>query len=214
MLKLVNLSKSYSDKVIFKDFNLEINDSEFVSIKGQSGSGKTTLINILSMLDSEYSGDYYIDEIDVKLLKNKDFNNTRLKYFSLIFQEYNLISYLTAYENVILPLKLQNISIDDAYISELFSKFNLEKEKNKIVSNLSGGEAQRVSIIRALVTKPKYILADEPTSALDDKNTKIIMDYFKQINYYYKIGIIMVTHSNNLDSYFDKIIRIDDYEQD
>ena len=214
MLKLVNLSKSYSDKVIFKDFNLEINDSEFVSIKGQSGSGKTTLINILSMLDSEYSGDYYIDEIDVKLLKNKDFNNTRLKYFSLIFQEYNLISYLTAYENVILPLKLQNISIDDAYISELFSKFNLEKEKNKIVSNLSGGEAQRVSIIRALVTKPKYILADEPTGALDDKNTKIIMDYFKQINYYYKIGIIMVTHSNNLDSYFDKIIRIDDYEQD
>lgn len=214
MLKLVNLSKSYSDKVIFKDFNLEINDSEFVSIKGQSGSGKTTLINILSMLDSEYSGDYYIDEIDVKLLKNKEFNNTRLKYFSLIFQEYNLISYLTAYENVILPLKLQNRSIDDAYISELFSKFNLEKEKNKIVSNLSGGEAQRVSIIRALVTKPKYILADEPTGALDDKNTKIIMDYFKQINYYYKIGIIMVTHSNNLDSYFDKIIRIDDYEQD
>jgi len=214
MLKLVNLSKSYSDKVIFKDFNLEINDSEFVSIKGQSGSGKTTLINILSMLDSEYSGDYYIDEIDVKLLKNKDFNNTRLKYFSLIFQEYNLISYLTAYENVILPLKLQNRSIDDAYISELFSKFNLEKEKNKILSNLSGGEAQRVSIIRALVTKPKYILADEPTGALDDKNTKIIMDYFKQINYYYKIGIIMVTHSNNLDSYFDKIIRIDDYEQD
>lgn len=212
MLKLVNINKRYEDKIIFKDFSLDISNNDFMAIKGQSGSGKTTLINILSMLDSDYDGEYYIDDTLVKNISKKEFQKTRLEYFSLIFQQFNLIDYLSAIDNVILPLKLQNKEIDQNFIDELFERFNLTGEKNQIARFLSGGEKQRISIIRALVTRPKYILADEPTGSLDDDNTKAIMDYFKQICFDFNIGIIMVTHSNNLDHYFDRIVRIDKHD--
>lgn len=212
MLKLVNINKRYEDKIIFKDFSLDISNNDFMAIKGQSGSGKTTLINILSMLDSDYDGEYYIDDTLVKNISKKEFQKTRLEYFSLIFQQFNLIDYLSAIDNVILPLKLQNKEIDQNFIDELFERFNLTGEKNQIARFLSGGEKQRISIIRALVTRPKYILADEPTGSLDDDNTKAIMDYFKQICVDFNIGIIMVTHSNNLDHYFDRIVRIDKHD--
>lgn len=212
MLKLVNLNKRYKDKVIFNNFSIEISNNSFIAIKGQSGSGKTTLINILSMLDSDYNGEYYVDETLVKNLSEKEFQKVRLEYFSLIFQEFNLINYLSAKDNVILPLKLQNKKIDHHFIDDLFEKFNMKDQIDQEVRFLSGGEKQRISIIRALVTKPKYILADEPTGSLDDDNTKTIMDYFKQICSEFNIGIIMVTHSNNLDHYFDRIVRIEKYD--
>lgn len=212
MLKLGNLNKRYKDRIIFENFNIEISNNSFIAIKGQSGSGKTTLINILSMLDSDYNGEYYVDETLVKNLSEKEFQKVRLEYFSLIFQEFNLINYLSAKDNVILPLKLQNKKIDHHFIDDLFEKFNMKDQMDQEVRFLSGGEKQRISIIRALVTKPKYILADEPTGSLDDDNTKTIMDYFKQICSEFNIGIIMVTHSNNLDHYFDRIVRIEKYD--
>lgn len=212
MLKLGNLNKRYKDRIIFENFNIEISNNSFIAIKGQSGSGKTTLINILSMLDSDYNGEYYVDETLVKNLSEKEFQKVRLEYFSLIFQEFNLINYLSAKDNVILPLKLQNKKIDHHFIDDLFEKFNMKDQMDQEVRFLSGGEKQRISIIRALVTKPKYILTDEPTGSLDDDNTKTIMDYFKQICSEFNIGIIMVTHSNNLDHYFDRIVRIEKYD--
>ncbi|MCR5705585.1 MAG: ABC transporter ATP-binding protein [Acholeplasmatales bacterium] len=205
MLELKGINKSYKDKQIFQNYDLKIDDGEMIAIKGQSGSGKTTLIRILSLMDNDFSGEYLIDGIDVSNIKNR--NKIRIDNFSVVYQNYNLIEYLTAYENVSLALKLAKRKIDNQLIDELFEKYNLKDVKNKVAGTLSGGEAQRVAIIRALVTKPKYIIADEPTGNLDEINTKIVMDSFKEINKN-GVGIVMVTHSNELDSYFDRIIKV------
>lgn len=211
MLKVVNLNKKYSEKQIYSNFNLEIKDGEMIAIKGASGSGKTTLIRILSMQDREFDGEYYVDDNKVSDLRDKDYNKFRLENMSVIFQDYNLIEYLSVYENIILPLKFNHKSIDKDYINELLEKFKMSDLATKKVSLISGGEAQRTAIIRAIVMKTKYIFADEPTGNLDDKNTKEVMGMLSEAKKN-NVTIVMVTHSNQLDDYFDRIIRINLYD--
>lgn len=208
MLKMVNLFKNYKEKIVYNNYDICIEDGEMIAIKGNSGSGKTTLIRILSMQDRNYRGQYFVDDMEVSEFNEKKYNDFRLKKMSVIFQNYNLINYMTVFQNIVLPLKFNHISYLESDIERILEEFNMLDIKDKRVDKISGGEAQRTAIIRALVMNTKYIFADEPTGNLDDVNTKLVMDMLKTAQ---QSGhtIIMVTHSNQLDNYFDRIIRIE-----
>jgi putative ABC transport system ATP-binding protein len=178
MIQLSNLSKIYklNDRpfAVLEDINVRINQGEFVSIIGESGSGKSTLLNILGLLDTFDSGDYFLNGINIKKSNEKEAASLRNKYFGFIFQDFNLIPFKNAVENVSLPLLHTNLSIREA---EDKSRDYLDlvglgdKFKNK-PGELSGGQQQRVAIARALVNSPKVIIADEPTGALDQNTSK------------------------------------------
>jgi putative ABC transport system ATP-binding protein len=199
MIQLSNLSKIYklNDRpfAVLEDINVRINQGEFVSIIGESGSGKSTLLNILGLLDTFDSGDYFLNGINIKKSNEKEAASLRNKYFGFIFQDFNLIPFKNAVENVSLPLLHTNLSIREA---EDKSRDYLDlvglgdKFKNK-PGELSGGQQQRVAIARALVNSPKVIIADEPTGALDQNTSKEIMNLLEQLNNT-GITLVIVTH--------------------
>lgn len=201
-------SKKYGDQLIFEDTSFEILEKSFVAIKGPSGSGKSTILRILGMLE-EFDGDYFIDE---ELIDKKKLERFRKKYITYIFQSSRLIPYENAYDNIIMPLKNLKEKIDKEEILNIAKKLKIDNILNKKVESLSGGEQQRVSIARAVATKHSIILADEPTGSLDSDNVIKVMNLFKMINQEFERMIIMVTHDNHLDDYFDKIYNIEEYK--
>jgi putative ABC transport system ATP-binding protein len=195
---------------ILKDVNLKINEGEFISVMGPSGSGKSTLLNVIGMLDEFDEGEYYFLDEGVHKLKEKHRSQLYKQYIGFVFQAYHLIDELTVYENIETPLIYQNMKASErkAVVADIIDRFQIVGKKDLFPTQLSGGQQQLVGIARALVAKPKLILADEPTGNLNSKQGEEIMDLFKQLNAEDGVTIIQVTHSEKNASYGSRIIHL------
>ena len=203
MLELKHVFKKYAvnSEYILNDISLKL-DKGLISIEGSSGSGKSTLLNLLGLLDKPTKGNIYLDGKDLSRLRKKEIDYFHYKKIGFIFQNYNLIEYLTVYENV-------TITHNSKDVDKILKDLNIYKLKNKKVNKLSGGEKGRVAIARVLVQNPDILLCDEPTGALDSKTGEIIMNILKEISKT-KL-VIMVTHNHEYSvKYADRIITIKD----
>jgi ABC-type antimicrobial peptide transport system, ATPase component len=213
MIELKHISKWYQiggkPAFILKDINLTINEGEFISIMGPSGSGKSTLLNILGMLDDASEGEYYFMDQPVHTLKEKQRSQLYKQYIGFVFQAYHLIDELTIYENIETPLIYQNIKSSErkAMVADMLDRFQIVGKKDLFPTQLSGGQQQLVGIARALIAKPKLLLADEPTGNLNSKQGEEIMNLFKQLNNE-GVTIIQVTHSEKNAAYGTHIINL------
>ena len=192
------------------DVSFDVEEGEFVAIVGASGSGKSTLLHILGAVDHPTKGQVIIGGTDVYKQKEDDLAIFRRRKVGLIYQFYNLIPILNVKENITLPILLDGKKVDTNYLDELIDILGLKKRVNHLPNELSGGEQQRVSIGRALMSHPDLILADEPTGNLDSKASKEIIDLLKLSNQKYHQTIIMITHDYNLALNTDRIITIKD----
>ena len=194
---------------LLKDINLEIGEGEFVSIMGPSGSGKSTLLNVIGMLDEFNEGEYNFLHESVHKLKEKQRSSLYKQYIGFVFQAYHLIDELTVYENIETPLIYQDIKGSErkAMVADMLDRFQIVGKKDLFPTQLSGGQQQLVGIARALIAKPKLLLADEPTGNLNSKQGEEIMDLFKQLNDE-GVTIIQVTHSEKNASYGKRIIHL------
>lgn len=214
MIRLNNIYKWHNtgnNRVfILKDINLQIEQGEFISIMGPSGSGKSTLLNIIGMLDEPSEGSYRFMDQDVYTIKEKQRSELYKQNIGFVFQAYHLIDELTVYENIETPLLYQNIKTSErqAIVADILDRFNIVGKKDLFPVQLSGGQQQLVGIARALVAKPKLLLADEPTGNLNSKQGEEIMELFKKINQEDGVTIIQVTHSEKNAAYGQKIINL------
>lgn len=194
---------------LLKDINLTINEGDFVSIMGPSGSGKSTLLNVIGMLDGFDEGEYLFLHEQVHKLKEKQRSALYKQYIGFVFQAYHLIDELTVYENIETPLLYQDIKTSErkAMVADILDRFNIVGKKDLFPTQLSGGQQQLVGIARALIARPKLLLADEPTGNLNSKQGEEIMDLFTELN---KEGvtIIQVTHSEKNAEYGKRIINL------
>ncbi|MCG2617160.1 ABC transporter ATP-binding protein [Terrimonas sp. NA20] len=194
---------------LLKDINLTINEGEFVSIMGPSGSGKSTLLNIIGMLDDFNEGEYYFLHESVHKLKEKQRSDLYKRYIGFVFQAYHLIDELTVYENIETPLIYQGVKSAErkALVADILDRFQIVGKKDLFPTQLSGGQQQLVGIARALIGKPKLLLADEPTGNLNSAQGEVIMQLFNELN---KEGvtIIQVTHSEKNAAYGSRIINL------
>ena len=212
---LQNLKKSYvvnkKEHVVLKDISLTFPDKGLVSIVGKSGSGKSTLLNILMGIEKPTNGKAIFKGKDISKFSDKEFSSFHLRGIATVFQHYNLFDDLTAFENVILPLNMQGICFAKAKqkVEALFKDLNIENLMSSKTANLSGGEKQRVAILRAIITEPDVLLCDEPTGALDSKNSQEIMGILKKISK--NTLVVMVSHNTDLvEQFSDHIIHIQD----
>ena len=217
ILKVSNLSKIYGSKVIsnaLKDISFSIEDGEFVGIMGPSGSGKTTLLNLISTIDKPTSGKIILDNKEPHKLKGDDLALIRRRELGFVFQDYNLLETLTIGENIVLPLTLENIHIkeQDERLKKVSKILGIEHLLDKRTFEVSGGQAQRTAIARALINNPSIILADEPTGNLDSKAARDVMELLEKINNEDKVTTMMVTHDPVAASYCNRILFIKDGE--
>jgi ABC-type lipoprotein export system ATPase subunit len=194
---------------ILKDVDLSVKQGEFISIMGPSGSGKSTLLNIIGMLDEFNEGEYHFFHESVHKLKEKQRSALYKQYVGFVFQAYHLIDELTVYENIETPLIYQGIKTSErkAMVADILDRFNIVGKKDLFPTQLSGGQQQLVGIARALIAKPKLILADEPTGNLNSKQGEDIMNLFSELNKE-GVAIIQVTHSEKNASYGSRIINL------
>jgi len=215
-IRAVNLGKRYGSgataTVALQNVNFEVNKGEFVSIIGPSGSGKTTLLNLLGALDRPTTGKVYIDGIDVSKLPNAELAMVRNKKLGFVFQDFNLISRMSAEENVELPLLIEGVPGGERArrAKALLDRFGLGAKADRDVNKLSGGERQRVAVARALANDPALVLADEPTGNLDTKNTEVMMDFMNQLNSEFGKTVIVITHNPDVARRAKKLIAIRD----
>lgn len=214
ILKVENLKRVYgtgASKVVALDnVSFTVEKGEFVSIVGASGSGKSTLLHLIGGVDRPTSGKVFINDEDIYKLNNDDLAIFRRRQIGLIYQFYNLIPILNVMENISLPLELDGRKPDKKDLNEMIELLGLENRKSHLPSQLSGGEQQRVSIGRALITRPSLILADEPTGNLDSKASEEIVSLLKKTNKKYNQTIIMITHNLEIAKMTDRIITIED----
>ena len=194
---------------LLKDIHLSVKEGEFISIMGPSGSGKSTLLNVIGMLDEFNEGEYNFLHESVHKLKEKQRSGLYKQYIGFVFQAYHLIDELTVYENIETPLLYQNIKSSErqAMVADMLDRFNIVGKKNLFPAQLSGGQQQLVGVARALIAKPKLLLADEPTGNLNSKQGEEIMNLFKELNNE-RVTIIQVTHSDKNASYGSRIINL------
>jgi ABC-type lipoprotein export system ATPase subunit len=194
---------------LLKDIDLEVNEGEFISIMGPSGSGKSTLLNVIGMLDSFDEGEYHFLHESVHKMKERQRSALYKQYIGFVFQQYHLIDELTVYENIETPLIYQDLKTSErkAMVADMLDRFNIVGKKDLFPSQLSGGQQQLVGIARALIAKPKLLLADEPTGNLNSKQGEEIMELFKQLNNE-GVTIIQVTHSEKNAGYGSRIINL------
>ena len=213
MIELKHVSKWHNQGgnriFILKDINLSVKEGEFISIMGPSGSGKSTLLNLIGMLDNADDGEYYFQGNAVHEMKEKQRSQLYKQYIGFVFQAYHLIDELTVYENIETPLIYQDIKASErkAMVADMLDRFQIVGKKDLFPSQLSGGQQQLVGIARALIAKPKLLLADEPTGNLNSKQGEEIMELFKQLNQE-GVAIIQVTHSEKNAGYGSKIIHL------
>lgn len=214
ILKTKKLCKYYeSGENIVKavdNIDLEIKAGEFVAIIGSSGSGKSTLLHMLGGVDNPTSGEVILEGKNIYSLADEEMSELRRKKINIIYQFYNLIPTLNVKENILLPTLLGNEKYDEKYLNELIKMLGLENRTNHIPNELSGGEQQRVSIGRSLLSKPLVLLADEPTGNLDSKNSIEIMKLLLEANRRYNQTIIIVTHDDKIAHYAQRVITIKD----
>lgn len=216
ILKISNIEKYYGNKSnltkAIDDISLEVEEGEFVAIMGASGSGKTTLLNCISTIDRVTAGHILVDNLDITKLKGEKLNKYRSKELGFIFQDFNLLDTLTAYENIALALSIQNINVKEIEkrVNEVARKLDIQDVLQKYPYQMSGGQKQRVASARAIITNPKLILADEPTGALDSKSSKMLLESFNHLNQELLATILMVTHDAFSASYANRVIFIKD----
>ncbi|MBK6390327.1 MAG: ABC transporter ATP-binding protein [Saprospiraceae bacterium] len=194
---------------ILRDLSLNIEEGEFVSIMGPSGSGKTTLLNVIGMLDGFDEGEYKFLHEEVHKMKERQRTQLYKQYIGFVFQAYHLIDELTVYENIETPLLYQDVKGGErkALVGDMLDRFNIVGKKDLFPNQLSGGQQQLVGIARALIAKPKLILADEPTGNLNSKQGEEIMTIFKELNEQ-GVTIIQVTHSEKNATYGTRIVEL------
>jgi ABC-type lipoprotein export system ATPase subunit len=195
---------------LLKDINLDVQQGAFISVMGPSGSGKSTLLNIIGMLDEPSEGSYTFLDQPVYKIKEKQRSQLYKENIGFVFQAYHLIDELTVYENIETPLLYQNLKSSErqAIVADILDRFNIVGKKDLFPTQLSGGQQQLVGIARALVARPKILLADEPTGNLNSKQGEEIMALFQQINREDGVTIIQVTHSEKNAAYGNQIIHL------
>jgi putative ABC transport system ATP-binding protein len=210
MIRINTLTKIYDDKTKALDNINVILDDSFISIIGQSGSGKSTLLNIIGGIDTPTEGEVIVDDLTISNLSSDELADYRNRYIGFIFQSFYLDSSYTVIENVMVPLIIARIDKNKRIemAENALNKLGILGLKDKLSTEISGGEAQRVAIARAIVNNPKIILADEPTGNLDSKNGEIVMNLLKEISK--DRMVIMVTHNNEYTRYSDRVITISD----
>lgn len=215
MIQLKHIYKYYDSKFqrtfVLKDIDLNIAEGEFVTVMGPSGAGKSTLLNIIGMLDRQDEGDYYFLDRQVSSISEKERVEFHRNYVGFIFQVFHLIAEMTVYENIETPLvyKGVNRATRHAMIADILDRCNMVAKKDLFPAQLSGGQQQLVGIARAIIGKPKLLLADEPTGNLHSDQGRQIMDLLKNLNIE-GITIIQVTHNEEFARYGNRIMRIND----
>lgn len=218
ILKVENLQKYYGGKgnitKAIDNISFEVEEGEFIAIMGASGSGKTTLLNCISTIDTATSGKIMIDGTDITSMKNSHLSKFRREKLGFIFQDFNLLDTLTAYENIALALTIEKVNPKeiDSRVRNVAEQLNIESVLSKFPYQMSGGQKQRVASARAIVSNPSLILADEPTGALDSKSAKILLNHFDILNENLNATLLMVTHDAFAASYCKRVIFIKDGE--
>lgn len=216
ILKVDKIEKYYGNRSsltkAIDNLSFEVEKGEFVALMGASGSGKTTLLNCISTIDRVTAGHIFVDGDDITKLKGNALNKFRREKLGFIFQDFNLLDTLTAYENIALALSIQNISaqVIEEKIKKVAKDLDITNVLNKYPYQMSGGQKQRVASARAIITDPKLILADEPTGALDSKSSKMLLERFNYLNQEINATILMVTHDAFSASYASRVIFIKD----
>ena len=214
ILQTIQLTKYYQQgehiTKALDGVDLSINEGEFVAIIGTSGSGKSTLLHMMGGLDTPTSGEVIIGGKPFSKGNEEQMAVFRRRHIGFIFQNYNLIPILNAYENIVLPVQLDGRKVDQRLMEEIVSTLGLQDKLQNLPSNLSGGQQQRVSIARALLTKPEIILADEPTGNLDSKTSEDVLSLLKTTSVKFHQTIVMITHNNAIAQLADRVIRIED----
>ena len=216
ILKIDSIEKYYGSKSsltkAINNISFDVERGEFIAIMGASGSGKTTLLNCISTIDKVTSGHIYLNDLDVTTLKGNKLSEFRREELGFIFQDFNLLDTLTAYDNIALALSIQDKSVKnlDEKIKEVSKYLNITHVLNKYPYQMSGGEKQRVASARAIITNPSLILADEPTGALDSKSAKMLLERLEYLNKEKNATILMVTHDAYTASYSSRVIFIKD----
>lgn len=212
MIQLNNISKSFGNLQVLKNIDLQITKGEIVSITGASGAGKTTLLNIMGTLDRADSGQILINNKDVNSMSDKEISVFRNKHIGFVFQFHNLLAEFSAMENTILPALIYNDNKQEAIkkANELFAILGIEDKKEAYPNELSGGEQQRVAIIRSLINSPSIVLADEPTGNLDSVNARSLFDLFFLLREKLNQTFVVVTHAKELSDLCDRQLVIKD----
>ena len=213
ILSAIDICKSYksgNDSLsVLKNLNLKINESEFISIMGPSGAGKSTLLHILGTIDEFDSGNLNINSIEI--IKGKDYSKFRSKNIGFVFQFHHLLHEFTVLENLVIPQRLLFKNKDEiqSNAEEILEQLNLMHLKSRFPSQISGGERQRVAVLRALVNKPKLLFADEPTGNLDKENSNKLLELFNTIKDKFKTTIVIATHDDTIKNYATRNLYID-----
>lgn len=216
ILRIDNIEKYYGNRSSLTkavdNISFEVDKGEFVAIMGASGSGKTTLLNCISTIDRVTSGRIYVGGQDITELKGNKLNRFRREQLGFIFQDFNLLDTLTAFENIALALSIQGVHAKEIQkrVSQLARELGISDVLDKYPYQMSGGQKQRVASARAIITNPKLILADEPTGALDSKASRMLLESFNYLNQELEATILMVTHDAFTASYADRVIFIKD----
>ena len=214
ILTASHLKKYYGkDESLVKaldDVNVSIEEGQFAAVIGTSGSGKSTLLNMLGGLDVPTSGRVQIEGNKLEEMSEEQLTVFRRKRIGFIFQNYNLIPYLTAYENIVLPVRLDGKKEDKKFLKEIVNFLELDGKLSNYPSHLSGGQQQRVAIARALITKPALLLCDEPTGNLDSRTSDKVIDLLKMTSEKFHQTIVMITHNPEIAQKADRRIRIED----
>ena len=192
------------------DVNLTVEKGQFVAVIGTSGSGKSTLLNMLGGLDNPTAGGIQVEGTSLEKMTEEQLTIFRRQRIGFIFQNYNLIPYLTAYENIVLPVRLDGRQEDIEFLKEIAHFLELEEKLQNYPGHLSGGQQQRVAIARALISKPAIILADEPTGNLDSVTSQKVIELLKQTSEKFDQTIVMITHNPEIAAQADVKIRIED----
>ena len=215
MISLKNLEKSYpvgpQRTYVLRQITLDIKQGEFVTVMGPSGAGKSTMLSILGMFDSDYSGEYLFADQPVHSLKPKQRQELGKANVGFVFQQYHLLDDLTVAENLDIPLSYRNVKKSDRQgrVAEILDRFQMVAKKDLFPRQLSGGQQQLVAVARAIIAKPKVILADEPTGNLHSEQAKEIMELFRKLNQE-GTTIVQVTHSDVNASYGNRIVKLHD----
>ena len=216
MITLKKITKYYSNKYVktfvLRQIDLDVREGEFITIMGPSGAGKSTLLHILGMLDSASEGEYFFYDEPVHKLKEKKRTRLHHENIGFIFQQYHLIDEMTVYENIETPLLYKKVKAPErkGLVAEMLDRFNIVAKKDLFPNQLSGGQQQLTAVARALIIRPKLLLADEPTGNLNSEQGKEIMELLTKLNREEGMTILQVTHSEEKAAYSNRIIRLKD----
>ncbi len=214
MIKLKGIERFYKNGFhktwVLKNINLEIREGEFVTIMGPSGAGKSTLLNLIGMLEEPSGGEYHFFDEPVHNFNERKRNDLHKHYMGFVFQAYHLIDDLTVYENIETPLLYRKVKSSErkSLVADILDRFNIVAKKDLFPNQLSGGQQQLVGVARAIISKPKLLLADEPTGNLHTSQGEMIMDLFKKLHEEEGVTIVQVTHSEKNAQYGTRIINL------